>query len=469
MGSPLGCAFAELYTCNLENKVLQDPVLRPFSCLPRVCQGQKQVSSFCSLRDSNDTGRVTADTFYQQRQKNPVTLQGSSVRPWRHKCREVWPNAALEQTYTAVVLDGGLLVVPLLLLLAAYLSIGRVLGRHIREERNPSIQHDNAELVQMNVDNISKTSCSSFRTFSIRFGPRPKNGHTHEQYRTAAETLEVDADHVAETSLSTPFRSFSIRFRPQTKHCPHTPRDHLRSPRDATCQESTTPPPLLADDPTEPNLREMALQSSSAASTPSSWRAGKRPNLAPSIAGSSSTATTPCENGHRPKQQQPQQQDQGCRRSSVGSFNQMSQPGSPCSFSKTGCRSALVYLRNSSRTSGSRSVLRKSNTHKSLKEKKRVIKMLFVVVLEFFLCWTPLYVLNTLSLFAPHLVYQNFGMVVITAVQLLAYLSSCCNPITYCFMNAPFRKAFLDTIACRRKTSSPSRLVPRGSRRFFFR
>ncbi|XP_076047362.1 uncharacterized protein LOC143028892 [Oratosquilla oratoria] len=31
MGSPLGCTFAEFYMCNLENKVLQDSVLRPFS------------------------------------------------------------------------------------------------------------------------------------------------------------------------------------------------------------------------------------------------------------------------------------------------------------------------------------------------------------------------------------------------------------------------------------------------------
>ncbi|XP_076057202.1 uncharacterized protein LOC143034738 [Oratosquilla oratoria] len=31
MGSPLGCTFADFYMCHLENKVLQNPELRPFT------------------------------------------------------------------------------------------------------------------------------------------------------------------------------------------------------------------------------------------------------------------------------------------------------------------------------------------------------------------------------------------------------------------------------------------------------
>ncbi|XP_058445280.1 cholecystokinin receptor type A-like [Malaya genurostris] len=88
--------------------------------------------------------------------------------------------------------------------------------------------------------------------------------------------------------------------------------------------------------------------------------------------------------------------------------------------------------------------LRKSNMEKSLMNKKRIIKMLFVVVLEFFLCWTPLYVINTMALFWPSTVYHNLGYTAISFLQLLAYSSSCCNPITYCFMSSGFRKAFLN-------------------------
>lgn len=76
--------------------------------------------------------------------------------------------------------------------------------------------------------------------------------------------------------------------------------------------------------------------------------------------------------------------------------------------------------------------------------------MLFVVVLEFFICWTPLYIINTISLFDPKAVYQNLGYTAISFFQLLSFSSSCCNPITYCFMNIGFRKAFLNLFRCLR-------------------
>ncbi|KAH7955091.1 hypothetical protein HPB49_024473 [Dermacentor silvarum] len=77
---------------------------------------------------------------------------------------------------------------------------------------------------------------------------------------------------------------------------------------------------------------------------------------------------------------------------------------------------------------------------RSLATKQRIIRMLFVVVVEFFVCWTPLYVLNTVSLFRPEAVYYGLGYRGICFLQLLAYASSCCNPITYCFMNRTFRE-----------------------------
>ncbi|XP_065092508.1 cholecystokinin receptor type A-like [Ochlerotatus camptorhynchus] len=101
--------------------------------------------------------------------------------------------------------------------------------------------------------------------------------------------------------------------------------------------------------------------------------------------------------------------------------------------------------------------LRKSNMEKSLTNKKRIIKMLFVVVLEFFICWTPLYVINTMALFWPSTVYHNLGYTAISFFQLLAYSSSCCNPITYCFMSSGFRKAFLNLFRCFRPGSGGGR------------
>lgn len=71
----------------------------------------------------------------------------------------------------------------------------------------------------------------------------------------------------------------------------------------------------------------------------------------------------------------------------------------------------------------------------------QVIVMLCVVMLTFFVCWTPLYVIHTWYLFAPEFVYAAVGRTGISLIQLLAYWSSCCNPIIYCYMNRNFRQA----------------------------
>lgn len=93
-------------------------------------------------------------------------------------------------------------------------------------------------------------------------------------------------------------------------------------------------------------------------------------------------------------------------------------------------------------------IMRRNNIEQGIVQKKRVIKMLFVVVLEFFICWTPLYTVNTISLFDPAIVYSNIGYKGISYLQLLAYTSSCCNPVTYCFMNKKFRESFIRLFSC---------------------
>ena len=92
--------------------------------------------------------------------------------------------------------------------------------------------------------------------------------------------------------------------------------------------------------------------------------------------------------------------------------------------------------------------IRATNTERNLAAKKRVIKMLFAVVLEFFICWTPLYVVNTwiaLDYNGAISVLSPFSM---NFIHLLSYVSSCCNPITYCFMNRKFRQAFVSAFRC---------------------
>ncbi|GFR16821.1 cholecystokinin receptor type A [Trichonephila clavata] len=108
-----------------------------------------------------------------------------------------------------------------------------------------------------------------------------------------------------------------------------------------------------------------------------------------------------------------------------------------------------------SKVSGGRSRTIKGTTLRGTYDKNqaakiRVVRMLFVVVVEFFVCWTPLYVVNTWALFDAKSVYSSLGYIGMAAIYLMAYISSCCNPLTYCFMHKKYRQGFLAVIGCKR-------------------
>ena len=94
--------------------------------------------------------------------------------------------------------------------------------------------------------------------------------------------------------------------------------------------------------------------------------------------------------------------------------------------------------------------IRHSNPRKIRENKIRVIRMLFVVVLEFFLCWAPVYIIQTWMIFDFETAYEYVTPLTKTLFHLLSYVSSCCNPITYCFMNKKFREAFVRVFTCRK-------------------
>uniref|UniRef100_A0A1A7X8A8 Gastrin/cholecystokinin type B receptor n=1 Tax=Iconisemion striatum TaxID=60296 RepID=A0A1A7X8A8_9TELE len=91
----------------------------------------------------------------------------------------------------------------------------------------------------------------------------------------------------------------------------------------------------------------------------------------------------------------------------------------------------------------------RSNTSEAkLEAKKRVIRMLVVIVVLFFLCWMPLYCVNTWRAFDDVSATRALSGAPIAFIHLLSYTSACVNPIIYCFMNTRFRKALLATFSC---------------------
>lgn len=112
---------------------------------------------------------------------------------------------------------------------------------------------------------------------------------------------------------------------------------------------------------------------------------------------------------------------------------------------------SLPVSRNT-RLKAPRHLIIRGNLEKNHASKKRIVRMLFVVVVEFFICWSPLYIINTWSLFDSDAVYSAIGYSGVSIIHLLAYISSCCNPITYCFMHKKFRKSFVSTCSCRRRS-----------------
>uniref|UniRef100_A0A8C3AFZ6 Gastrin/cholecystokinin type B receptor n=1 Tax=Cyclopterus lumpus TaxID=8103 RepID=A0A8C3AFZ6_CYCLU len=88
-----------------------------------------------------------------------------------------------------------------------------------------------------------------------------------------------------------------------------------------------------------------------------------------------------------------------------------------------------------------------SNSTANLMAKKRVIRMLLVIVFLFFLCWTPVFVVNAWQAFDQRSAYRLTGAP-ISYIHLLSYTSACVNPIIYCFMNKRFRQGMLATFTC---------------------
>ncbi|XP_076330630.1 cholecystokinin receptor-like [Tachypleus tridentatus] len=108
-------------------------------------------------------------------------------------------------------------------------------------------------------------------------------------------------------------------------------------------------------------------------------------------------------------------------------------------------------LTSRSRMMVQRHLVIKGNYNKGRVAKKRIIRMLFVIVMNFFICWAPLFVINTWALYDPKAIYRKLPPTAISVIHLMAYFSSSCNPVIYFFMHSKYRQAFMSIFSCRRR------------------
>ncbi|XP_071793466.1 somatostatin receptor type 2-like [Asterias amurensis] len=87
-----------------------------------------------------------------------------------------------------------------------------------------------------------------------------------------------------------------------------------------------------------------------------------------------------------------------------------------------------------------------------MKKSRKVNRVVFFVVLAFFMCWWPFYVWRTIVVFVPCLAQQWFNGLVLDFTMCLGYLNSCANPLLYGFLSGNFKKSFRKVWNCTQET-----------------
>lgn len=88
----------------------------------------------------------------------------------------------------------------------------------------------------------------------------------------------------------------------------------------------------------------------------------------------------------------------------------------------------------------------RSKSAESMRNKRRVTRLVVVVVIIFALCWLPLQMILVIQFVGNYTDHDSSFTVVKIASNCLAYMNSCVNPMLYAFLSDNFRKSFRHVI-----------------------
>ena len=96
------------------------------------------------------------------------------------------------------------------------------------------------------------------------------------------------------------------------------------------------------------------------------------------------------------------------------------------------------------------------------RQRRKALKLLITLIVEFFVCWTPLFIYHTLGTFDKRF-YRSMPKIYVDLILLFSFASASCNPLTYYFMSERYRTVLYANLSfclphrCRTKRSQPSK------------
>lgn len=84
------------------------------------------------------------------------------------------------------------------------------------------------------------------------------------------------------------------------------------------------------------------------------------------------------------------------------------------------------------------------------RHRRKALKLLIAIIIEFFICWTPLFIYHTFGTFDKKF-YRSMPSIFVDLILLFSFASLLCNPFTYYFMSKRYRTvlyAYLSYCCC---------------------
>lgn len=94
------------------------------------------------------------------------------------------------------------------------------------------------------------------------------------------------------------------------------------------------------------------------------------------------------------------------------------------------------------------------------RQRRKASKLLLALIVEFFICWVPLYIYQTVGTFDKSF-HRSIPSFVLDAILLFSFASAASNPLTYHFMSKRYRTVLHEIFTCSchsRAQSSPNSL-----------